>query len=107
MVTDATEVFRQKLWNRFRLFRGEWFADPEQGVPYFQAIFGQKQPDEGVVTTILTEVIEDCPGFAELLSLEYRFDSSTREAFWTFRARCLSGGVVSGGNKEPFIVEAA
>lgn len=64
--TLAEEV-AQELYIRLRFFKGEWFLDTTQGLPYLQSILGKKTP-LGILSQIFKRVITTCPGVKSLLS---------------------------------------
>lgn len=65
LTNTLSEEVAQQLFIRFRFFKGEWFLDPTQGVPWFQSILGIKTPI-GIIQQIFRQVITTCPGVASL-----------------------------------------
>lgn len=105
VVRSNVAVTAIKLRNRLRFFLGEWFLDTRLGAPYRQYLF-VKNPNLAVARQVIRKIIEGTPGVAELLSLDATLDAKARKLTWTFRARCLSGEVLSGTNAElPYVVE--
>lgn len=51
-----------------QFFKGEWFLDPNKGVPYFQEILGHK-PTNNSLVTIFKNVILEVPGVLDVVSL--------------------------------------
>lgn len=75
----------QRIRQRFRMFRGEWFLDKRLGIPYYEEIL-VKNPDVGVVTTIFRQVLTDTPGVARVASMKARVDRGARELVTSFEA---------------------
>lgn len=76
LVRGAEEV-AQELRIRFLFFKGEWFLNPEEGIPYHDEILGQKVSQQ-VVDSIFRKVITTCPGVQSLDSFESSLDQETR-----------------------------
>ena len=76
-LVDGVEAVRQELQIRFRFFLGEWFLDPDEGVPYIRDVL-VKNPSEGRVRALLTEVATSTPGVTEVTNLELDLDIGTR-----------------------------
>lgn len=82
---------RQKLSARFRFFRGEWFRDKRQGLPYFEQVF-VKNPDLDVVRSLFRRVAATCPGVGAVPRFALTFDPSSRSCSFDFEARAKDGG---------------
>ena len=50
---DGVESIRQRIEQRLRFFRGEWFLDGEAGTPYYQTILASGAPDSLVEATLV------------------------------------------------------
>lgn len=67
-LTDGlSEEVAQTLRIALLLFRGEWFLDATQGVPYWQSILGVKTP-LSIVQQIFRNAILQVPGVKSLNS---------------------------------------
>lgn len=73
MVDDVA----QRLRCRLRLFRGEWFLRPGDGVPYFQTIVTAR-PNLAHIRAAFRKVIVETPGVVRLSKLVIRFDRANR-----------------------------
>ena len=106
VVRNADEV-AVALRARFRLIRGEWFLDTQQGLPWIGAILGVKKPDMRIVRQILTDVIINTPGVATLDELTAVLDAETRNLAVTFIVTATDGGTITAtALDQPFIVKA-
>jgi hypothetical protein len=103
LVTGTTEK-GQKLFNRLRLFEGEWFLDTRVGVPWFEIVL-VKSPDLEVVKRLLRRVILDTPGIVDVTELNVSFDRGERVLTYEFTALDDEGVQIEGGSGTPFIVE--
>ena len=75
---------------RIQTFKGEWFANLDFGVPYFQDILGQKFNDAKIRTAFRNAIIST-PGVLELTLLETEFNRSTRELSVSWRVTTVFG----------------
>lgn len=89
-LTQGEDAIRQHLFEKFRLFLGEYFLDTSVGVPWYQDIL-IKGPSFAVVQERLKSVILDTPGVLELTRFNFDFNPVTREADLDFQARVTDG----------------
>lgn len=93
-MTTGADAVRQGILIRLRNIRGEWFADLDDGVPWFEndsvpaadAILGRPF-DEIRTAAAFREAILDTPGVAAIDRLNVAFDGPTRSvrADWVVR----------------------
>lgn len=76
-LVDGLAAVVQELQIRYRFFLGEWFLDPDEGVPYIRDVL-KKAPDDAQVRALLVEVALTTPGVTEVVSLELEIDSAAR-----------------------------
>lgn len=76
-LVDGVDAVAQLLNQRLRFFLGEWFLGLDKGIPYFEKIF-QKNPDPGVVDSLLKDTILGTPGILRLLTFDIVLDTATR-----------------------------
>ena len=62
-VDGVAQVLRQRL----RVFRGEWFLDTREGLPYFEEVL-KKNPNPVTVDSLFKNEILNSPGIIELQS---------------------------------------
>ena len=81
VVTNNNLVFvigaqdaRQRIIQRLRTVRGEWFLDRRMGVPYFENVF-QKKINPAIVASVIQAEIVSTPGVIELQSFDGDLDS--------------------------------
>jgi hypothetical protein len=86
LVIGADEV-AQRVTQRLRTFRGEWFLNLDAGVPYYQEIL-VKNPSSTVVEGRLKAEIADTPGVLEIEIFKLEIDNVEREA--TIETRIIS-----------------
>lgn len=101
-VTGADAV-AQRVRSRLQFFRGEWFLDTRQGVPYFEDIL-VKNPRRELVVSLLREAILETPGVASITTFSLSIDNATRSASVTFKALTTDGDTVDVG---PVLIGAA
>lgn len=75
------EAVPQAVQTKLKLFRGEWWEDLSEGLPFFQEIAGQfikSDEDKDIVTKLYCNRISDVPEFNSFLSVEADFDFEKR-----------------------------
>jgi len=77
LLIDQRDRVAQQIKIRLLFFRGEWFLDTEEGVPYFQEIF-KKPGDQLIVEARIKEAILEVPGVTGIKSLELDYDEQRR-----------------------------
>lgn len=70
VLDDLAAEVSQLLFVRLQFFRGEWFLDAEEGVPYFERIL-VKGVNDRVIRSIFSNIIEGTPGVHQLRSFQY------------------------------------
>lgn len=84
LVGDLDSIV-QDVRLRLGFFRGEWFLDQEEGVPYYEEIL-VKNPNPTAVREWFRRTIAGTPGIKEVLSLDLDFDRRNRRLSVSFRA---------------------
>ncbi len=102
LTASLSEDVAQELWIRLRLFRGEWFLDPDQGIPYFESILGQKTP-LSVIGQIFRSAILSVPGIASLDSFELTRNPQ-RAIGLSFSVTLSDGSVLRSSDFAPFVI---
>jgi hypothetical protein len=75
-VTGSAQV-RQRVKVALWHYRGEYFLDITQGVPWLQSILGRKTGGDEV-GVILRRAILSVPGVLRLVTFSARYDTATR-----------------------------
>lgn len=88
----AEDEVKQRLEQRLRTFRGEWFLDIEYGMPWITDVL-VKNPNTGIVEAMIKTHILDTPGVLELLRFELTFENTTRELDLRFTVLSTTGEV--------------
>lgn len=102
-LVDGVEAVRQELQIRYRFFLGEWFLDPDEGVPYVRDVL-KKAPNEARVRALLLEVARTTPGVASVDNIDLDLDVATRLLTVRLDLQAdVSGELVY----VPFVVEVA
>lgn len=89
-LTEGIDAIRQHLFEKFRLYLGEYFLDTSVGVPWYQEIL-VKAPVLSVVQERLKATILETPGVLELTRFAFDFNPITREADLDFQVRVTGG----------------
>jgi hypothetical protein len=101
---ETGESTAQRLRIRFAFWRGEYFADLRQGVPYLPDVLGNK-PDISTVAALLRGVILTTPGIVGLARYVTSFDDRARVLSLDFVAILASGQTFVSADFGPFLVE--
>jgi hypothetical protein len=77
------DVIRQRITARLHFFRGEWFLDLLEGIPYFRDVL-KKNPDRFIISALIKRTILSTPGVRSIdrFSLE---PTSPGSRVWRFR----------------------
>ena len=89
MVSGA-QATRQRIEQKFKLWRGEWFLDVNAGFPWLQDILGRR-PSPQVVRSLVFDLVQSDPGIRTVENLELEQDSPQRRLTIRFRARLVGG----------------
>jgi len=101
--TELTDEVAQRLRVRLSFFKGEWFLNLEEGLPYYQSILVHGLKDK-VVRAVFGDVIAQTPGVAQLLSLEWSVVKATRAMSLSFKCKLEDGSTFVSTNYPEFIV---
>lgn len=82
----GAEAVAQRLMVRLRWIKGEWYLDQNQGVPWFEILLGQKNPDVRLVEGIIRQAILSTPGVTSVQEISVTYDPTTRHASLAFVA---------------------
>jgi len=91
-----TEELSQRLEVRLALFQTEWYLDRNFGVPYYERIL-KKQADVNEVQAILTGIILNTPGVADIISFDVTYEADTRKYNVDFVVQKTDGEEIEGG----------
>ena len=86
VLAAGADAIAQHIKVRLRMFEGEWFLDPRQGLPYFRKIL-QKTPDVSSIGGIFRRAILDTPGVTSLSSFSVELNRQTRALSLNFVAK--------------------
>lgn len=92
-----------KLSNLFGFFKGEWFLDGRQGVPYFQYVL-VSNPSLPLIGNIFRQVCMAAPGVASVTNMGLDFTPRTRSLAVDIAVQTNEGAVIQGGVGKPFVV---
>lgn len=93
LFTSGIGAVTQGLRIRLQTFRGEWFLNLDEGVPYFQDLLGQKFVETRARSAFRTAIMAT-PGVVEIIHLVVDFDRGLRTLSIDFKVRG-DAGVIS------------
>lgn len=85
VLEDIQPEVAQRLFVALQFFKGEWFLDENEGLPYFERIL-RKDPGDRVIRSIFGQVIEKCEGVERMTSFSYTVN---RERKMSIRFACI------------------
>jgi len=100
--TDLGEEVAQRLRVRLLFFKGEWFLNLDEGLPYYQSVL-VKGLQEKVIRSVFGAAIQGTPGVNQLLSLTYEI-STARRLSLAFKCKLEDGSTFTSTSYPPFII---
>lgn len=101
-IVRGPDAILQKIRQRFKFFKGEWFLDQRLGVPYLQSIF-IKAPNQIFIDAVFSAVLSGTPGVASVASFSSSLDRPSRTLTVNFQVQLVDGTTVTA-QAEPFIL---
>lgn len=101
---DAGNARYQKCLELLQFFKGEWFLNTEEGIPYFQLIF-KKGTEDRVILSVFRKALLLVPQAATVPLLTIVRDRAARTARVDFRVEFRDGTAVSSADYLPFIIK--
>ncbi len=90
--TSGLEAVQQNIKIGLDTFQGEWFADLDLGVPYYQDLLG-KSYSASEWQAAIRRVLINTEDVLEIVSLTLDYDETTREVDGRFVVRSTFGTV--------------
>jgi hypothetical protein len=91
--TTLQEYISQKIENKLRFLKGEWFLNTDLGIPYFETIF-KKNPDINLINTIFIREIRSIEEVIEIIKFETNYDVSLRTFSINLEVKIYDGSVI-------------
>ena len=101
---EGVQAAAQEVKTRLLFFKGEFFLDLREGVPYFQEIL-RKGVDLERVRSIIRQTVQSVPGIVDVPLVDIDLNRSTREATITWTARYQDGTVILSQDFGPLIID--
>ena len=95
-LADGLESVRQRVEQRLRFFRGEWFLDTRVGTPWFQFVLTRPFA-EGVADAVLRQAIQAVEGVLGVESTDIEVDREDRRLKWSAVISTEFGTATVGG----------
>jgi len=94
LLPTEQESTTQRLLIKLKTYRGEWYLDISQGIPYFQRIFQRGGNVKSVADTVIKNAIQNDEGVISLDSFESTLSPSGNYSL-NFKVTSISGDIVS------------
>jgi hypothetical protein len=75
---SGKEAIAQKCEERLKFFKGEWYQDQNEGLPYFSHIL-IKNPSLPAIKSIITKALNQIRGVQHVDEVEVTMDKASRE----------------------------
>lgn len=99
---DAMEGRRQKIATILRFFKGEWWLNRDEGIPYFESVIGKQRT--AIVRNVFRQALLTCPGVVSIPTLQLVLDNATRELAVDFVVLFDDGAVLTSADFGPTII---
>lgn len=94
LLNDGVDAIAQHLKIRLRFFRGEWFLNLDEGVPYFQEVL-RKNPSSRALGAFFRNIIVNTPGIASVGTVTLDYDAGERTLDVQFTATTVDGETIT------------
>ena len=91
-IVDGLESVRQRVTQRLRMFRGEYYLDTRQGVPYIDDILKHNY-DEALANRVITDTILSVQDVTGVTDISLSFVSATRELTYNANVQTIFGNM--------------
>lgn len=105
-IVEGDDATAQEIRSRLLLFRGSYFLDLREGVPWYQEIL-TKGVAPARVRELLRQAILTHPAIIDVPSLVLSIDRATRAAMVTFEARTTTGTTIRSEDFGPVTIGGA
>ena len=92
---DTVNRVRQAIRCRLQTVQGEWYQNPDIGVPFFCEVT-VKNPNLVTLKHLFTSVIAGVDGVKTVDSIDLSFSQGTRVLYITFAVTATDGTTVTG-----------
>lgn len=96
---SGAEHTKNRISQRFKFFRGEWWFDPRQGIPYRRDVF-VKNPNLLVVKALFQQVLKTTPGVKALIKSNLTLDKATRKLTYSWEVIGTNDERITGEHVE-------
>ena len=93
VVITGIDALRQRLRMNLSTFLGEWYLDPDLGMPYFSQVF-KKNVSIGTLNSIFRQEITATEGVKSLNSINFTQELATRTLLVSFNVTASDGTVL-------------
>ena len=90
VMIDEPLATRQRLEQKFRLWRGEWFLNINTGFPWLEDVLGQR-PRPEVLRSLVHDLVTNDPGVRSMDNLTLTFEGVDRQLRIVFTATLTTG----------------
>ena len=101
----GTNARIQKIFVVLQFFKGEWWLNPDEGMPYIQSVIGVAGVSRTVVLSLFRQALLGIPGASRLNTLNFALDNSKRQATVNFELVFDDGVVVTSAMFGPLIIK--
>lgn len=100
---DGMEARRQKLTMILQFFKGEWWLNRDEGIPYFENVFGKQRL--AIVRNVFRQALLACPGVAQIPILQLTLDNATRQLAVDWQVLFDDGTTLTSADFGPTLIK--
>jgi hypothetical protein len=96
---EGAEHTKNRIAQRFKFFRGEWFADLRQGIPYRRDVL-VKNPNLVLVKALFQRVLKTTPGVKAIQRSTLTVEKATRRLIYDWEVIGTNDERITGQHVE-------
>ncbi len=93
LTSDNSEYTSQTIETVLKRFKGEWWLNEDEGLPYYDSIL-VKNPNMDLINTLFKTEIIAIPTIAKIISFTSQFDNSLRQLSISFEVQLTNGEII-------------
>jgi hypothetical protein len=102
-ILKGAAAIAQRLRTRLRFFKGEWFLDKRQGMPYYEQVL-VKNPDLTLVRSLFRRAILETPGVLAISRMNTSFNHKIRTFTISPLEIVVTGGLIFRAQPNEFVI---
>lgn len=97
-ITDGEESLKQRITQKLKFLRGEWFINQRQGMPYYQELLGQNASNLQLMRRIIIQQILDIEDVQGVSNVAVSFDRVNRVYQFSANVQSVTANITINRN---------